>query len=350
MSKALSFLAPHRMQWREVETPAILHPEDAIVRPIASSTCDLDVLIIQGKTPFHGPFDIGHECIAEIVALGEGARHFHVGQLVIVSWHISCGYCHRCHKGLPNTCSTHAHGAMFGMSIGGEWGGLFSELVRVPYANAMLLPLPPGINPAHAASMSDNIPFGYELTVPHLRANIGADVLVMGGVGSVALFAAAYAKAAGAGRVDYVDTDRRRLGIAEKLGANPIDSPPKRRFGTYPITVDASGNADSLLSAIRSTEPEGYCSSVGAHFTDIAIPIIEMYAKGIHFYTGRGQGRPNFEPALDFITSGRVKPELVITEIQPFELAHEVLAEPSMKPVLARRTEMSDAFIPEISQ
>jgi len=344
MSRALSYISPHRLEWHEVPQPQICHPEDAIVRPVASTTCDLDRLIIQGETPFNGPFDIGHECIAEVVELGEGASNFYRGQLVIVSWHVSCGHCHRCRRGLNNTCSSHPKGAMFGMPVGGEWGGFFSELVRVPYARAALMPLPPGLNPAHLASMSDNIPFGYELTVPHLQKNIGAKVLVMGGVGSVALFAAAYAVAAGASQVDYVDLDRNRLAIAEKLGANPIESAPRRRFGTYPITVDASGNAESLLSAIRSTEPEGICSSVGAHFGEIAFPIQEMYVKGTHFYTGRGKGRPNFEAALDFITAGKVKPELVVSEIQPFHIAHEVLAEPSMKPVLVRDTLLSSAY------
>jgi hypothetical protein len=34
-----------------------------IVRPVASTTCDLDRAIIAGATPFEGPFAIGHECV-----------------------------------------------------------------------------------------------------------------------------------------------------------------------------------------------------------------------------------------------------------------------------------------------
>ncbi|EMY79059.1 L-threonine 3-dehydrogenase domain protein [Leptospira weilii serovar Ranarum str. ICFT] len=177
-------------------------------------------------------------------------------------------------------------------------GWFFSDYIRVPNANATLFGLPPGINPSHVASLSDNIPFGYELTVPHLSRNGGADVLIMGGAGSIGLFAASYTRAAGAGSVDYVDTNKIRLEIAEKIGANPIESAPKQRIGRrpgkYPITVDASASAEGLLCAIRSTEPEGYCSSIGGHFADIALPMLDMYAKGLHFYTGRGMGRPNF--------------------------------------------------------
>ena len=57
-------------------------------------------------------------------------------------------------------------------------------------------------------------------------------------------------------------------------------------------------NAESLRCAIRSTEPEGQCSSVGCHFSDIEIPMMDMYVRGIHFYTGRGQGRPNIQKAM----------------------------------------------------
>ena len=44
--------------------------------------------------------------------------------------------------------------AMFGVPIGGERGGLFSDLVRVPYADAMLVPLSPGLDPIATASSS----------------------------------------------------------------------------------------------------------------------------------------------------------------------------------------------------
>lgn len=334
--RELMFLEAGVLEWRDVPEPKIQHPEDAIVRPIAATTCDLDVKIIQGTTPFKGPFAIGHECIAEIVEVGSGATQFYQGQQVVVSWHISCGHCHRCTRGLPNTCAHFPKGAAFGSPVEGKWGGLFSDLVRVPHAPASLVPLLPEFEITHWASLSDNIPFGYELTVPHLMRNPGANVLIMGGSGSVALYAAAFARAAGAGEVDYVDTDRRRLDIAAELSVNVIESAPRRRFGTYAITVDTSMNADALRCAVRSTEPEGQCSSLGCHFGDVSLPLMEMYIRGIHFYTGRGLGRPNIEHAMAYISAGSVKPELITTEVAPFEDAPEVLRQPSMKPILTR--------------
>jgi len=347
MSQALRYVGPNCLEWHEVARPRIRDRRDAIVRPVASTTCDLDVRIIRGLTSFQGPFDIGHECIAEVVEVGEDAVGFQPGQLVIVSWHFSCGACDRCARDLMRTCAHHPPGAMFGMPVAGDWGGLFSDLVRVPFAAATLLPLPAGLEPTHLASLSDNIPFGYELTVPHLAFNAGADVLVVGGAGSVALFAVAFAKAAGAGRVDYLDTDRARLQIAAKLGASVSEGPIPKAAGSYRITVDASGSAEGLLCAVRSTERDGYCSSIGAEFGHSAMPMFEMHSGGIHFSTGRARGRPHLEDALAFVSAGRVHPELITSEVQPFEQSHEVLREPSMKPILVRSTMLSDAYRPK---
>lgn len=342
--RQLWYLGPGKVEWREAPEPRLIAAEDAIVRPIAATTCDLDVRMIRDRSPFEKPCALGHEALAEVVEAGPGAN-FYRGQLVVVSWHISCGLCHRCSGlGKPNTCSHYPKGAAFGSVLSDEFGCLFSDLVRVPHANASLVPLPPSADLVHWASLSDNIPFGYELTVPHLAAAPGADVLIMGGCGSVALYAAGFARAAGAGRVDYVDTDRQRLEIAAALGANPIEGPPPRRMGSYAITVDASMDAAALACALRSTEPEGQCSSVGCHFGDVAVPMMEMYARGIHFYTGRGQGRPNIEKAMAWLDSGRVDVARVTSHVAAFDDTPEILAGAPLKAVLVRDPVMAPAM------
>lgn len=334
--RQLYFLGPSALEWREVPDARLIEPTDAIVRPIAATTCDLDVRMIRGPSPFNRPCALGHEAIAEVVDVGPGAA-FYRGQVVIVSWHISCGTCYRCvDRGKPNTCARFPKGAAFGSPVSDTFGGLFADLVRVPNANASLVPVPLSAELPHWASLSDNLPFGYELTVPHLAAVPGADVLIMGGCGSIALYAVGFARAAGAGRIDYVDTDRKRLDIAARLGANALEQPPPRRLGSYPITIDASMNEDALRCAIRSTEPEGQCSSVGCHFGDVVIPMMDMYIRGIHFYTGRGRGRPYIEKAMAVLEARRFDPSLVTSEIAPFDDAPAVLAAGPLKAVLVR--------------
>lgn len=66
------------------------------------------------------------------------------------------------------------------------------------------------------------------------------------------------------------------------------------------------------------------------------MPMMEMYVRGINFYTGRGQGRPNIERAMAFVDARRVRTELVTTEVMPFDEAPEVLGRGTMKPILVR--------------
>ena len=40
---------------------------DALVRPIAVATCDLDIALLHGDAPLPGPFAFGHELVAEVV-------------------------------------------------------------------------------------------------------------------------------------------------------------------------------------------------------------------------------------------------------------------------------------------
>jgi threonine dehydrogenase-like Zn-dependent dehydrogenase len=338
--RELIFVRPGHLEWRDAPDPELEHVEDAIVRPIASTTCDLDGLIIRGRKPsmFPGPFAIGHECIAEIVKLGSGVTGLHIGQFVVVNWHISCGRCDRCRAGHPNACRNHPDYACYGLPWKVSWGGTFSDLVRVPFAGFALTPLPPGLDPVQVASAADNIPFGYELTVPYLEKMPGAPVLVMGGVGSIGLFAVMFAVAAGSSGVDYVDDDIGRLVIAERLGANIMEGPAPRHMKTrYPIVVDASATVEGLQCAVRSVEAEGTVCSCGGHLNNaLSLPIHEMYVRGTHFYTGRGHGGPNVARALDWVSAGRVKPELVISEVANFDDAPQVLANPGLKPVLSR--------------
>lgn len=263
-------------------------------------------------------------------------RRFSPGDIVVVHWHISCARCDRCSDGRPNSCRTHPSGAMYGLPGLGDWGGTFSDEIRVVEADFALTAVPPGVDPATVASAADNLPFGYEFTVPHLEVQAGADVLVMGGCGSIALYAAMYAVAAGAGRVEYRDVDPARLAIAATLGAVAVEGPPPRRAGSFPIVVDASADGASLRCALRSVEPEGIVSSVGGHFHDVPMPLFEMYRRGVRFYTGRGRGGPNVADAMAWVADGRVDPRPVTSEVADFDDAPRALAEPSMKPVLVR--------------
>lgn len=335
----LTFVGSRTFEWSDVPTPALTGNGDALVRPIAVATCDLDAAVVSGQAPLPGPFAFGHEFVADVIEVAPDVRGARPGDRVIVPFQISCGRCDRCRRGLTASCATAGAGAAYGMApiARREWGGALSDVVHVPFADAMLVPLPPAIEAASVASVSDNVPDGWRAVAPPLEQTPGAPVLVIAGAGDVALYAVAVAVALGAERVDYVDTNERRLAVSAALGANPVArTADGTSLGRYPITVDHSSTDLGLHSAIASTEPEGTCTSTAIYFDEVSLPLLAMYTRGITFRTGRVNARAVIPRVLDLVESGRLKPELVTAARVPWDEADTALASLDAKTVITR--------------
>src|SRR5439155_24391072 len=147
------------VRWEAVPGPSIGPASDALVPPLVVTTSDLDHAIVHGRVPLGGPFPLGHEFVAEVVETGDAVGRFERGDRVVVPFQISCGRCDRCTRGLTGSCRTAGPGAAYGMTlIGGDCGGALADLVRVPFADAILVALAEGIAPTAVASASDNLP------------------------------------------------------------------------------------------------------------------------------------------------------------------------------------------------
>jgi len=326
----LTYTAPHTLEWREALAPVLDSDVAALVRPVAVATCDLDALIVTGGSPFAPPFAIGHECVAEVLELGADVCGLAPGALVSVPFQISCGACAACRAGRTSNCSEVAFMSSYGFGPAVErWGGFLADVVCVPYAEHMLVPLPAGLEPASVASASDNISDAWRTVAPMLEREPGAPVLVVGGAaaGSIGLYAAALAVALGSESVTYLDADEARRATAERLGAQTIATMPKR-LGPFPITVDASADPDGLALALRSTAPDGTCTSAAIYFGEQPrLPLLEMYTKGITFHTGRANARTAMPHVLELAGTGALHPELVTTRTVGWSDAADALLE-----------------------
>ncbi len=333
----LTFIEPGKLEWQDVAEPALEGDGEALVRPVAVATCDLDLLLVRGLAPVEEPFPFGHECVAEVTEVGDGVTGAKPGDLVSVPFQISCGECERCRRGHTGNCERVERMAMYGLPMGTNYGGFLSDSVRVPFADAMLVPVPDGIEPESVASVSDNIPDAWRTVAPQLEERPRAPVLICASGASIALYAASLALALGAERVDLAGGNTWLRGRAEELGANLLDQEFPKRLGPYPITVDASGDPDGLHCALRSTEPEGVCTSIGIYFTETTpMPLLEMFTKGIRFHTGRVQARPAMEPLLELVRQGRFAPERITAQTAAWEQAPEAVAGHRGKLVLSR--------------
>jgi threonine dehydrogenase-like Zn-dependent dehydrogenase len=334
----LTLVERGKLEWLDVPAAEVQGPGEALVRPLAVATCDLDALLVRGQAPFPMPIALGHECIGEVTEVGDEVTEFKAGDVVAVPFQISCGECEPCQEGRTGNCATVDFLSMYGFgSAGGDWGGALSELVRVPYADHMLVSIPAGLEPAAVASVSDNISDAWRTVAPFVDSKANVSVLIVGGgAPSIGLYAAGIAVALGAGQVDYLDRDADRLERAARLGANTIEGSYSERRGPYPITVDASGDKDGLAHALRATSPDGVCTSVGIYFEETPLPLLEMYTKGITFHTGRCHARSNMPRVLDLVDEGRLSPEIVTSRTVQWGDAAEALADHQGKHVVVR--------------
>jgi threonine dehydrogenase-like Zn-dependent dehydrogenase len=365
--RELVLAAPNRLEWHERAEPRLQTPHEVLVRPFAAARCDADIGLIRGNAargfrigawlrqldpdvprlfghrPYAPPFPIGHECVAEVLSCGEAVRQFRRGDVVVVPFQVSCGACATCSTGLSAHCESVPPFSMYG-GVGGKsgaWGGAVSDCLRVPYGDAMLVAVPPGVDAAAIASASDNLPDGWRAVAPALMHTPRARVLVLGGaIKSIGLYAAAIAVALGAERVDFFDRDAKRLEIAASIGAHPMDGSFIRTRALphhYPIVVDATNDKRGLALALRSTSAGGVCTTVGIFpRRETGIPMLRMYSHALTLRTGVSSARPSIPALLELVRSGRLRPELVTTLSADWEQAAEAFATSSVKVVVTR--------------
>jgi len=327
------------LEWREDPAPEILAPSDALVRPIAASTCDLDQAIVHTAVPgAEQAFAIGHEAVGEVIEVGSRVTRVRPGDTVVIPYHLSCGACDRCRDDLPLFCRQTAAEALavYGIPVGAEYGGLFSELARVPFADYGLVKLPPSVSPLDAVSVGDNLTDAYRSIAPRLRARPGSDVLIMSG-GSIGLYAADTARAFGARFVRYVDASTQRRGLAAGFGAEVStleDFDPGEH--EYAISLVTHGSVDALRAALLATGPAGEVENLGFHFADVPLPVAAMHFKCLTFRSALSNARPLIPEVLALVASGRISPRLIQTAVLPFDEAADALPSAGFKPVFVR--------------
>lgn len=338
--RQLTCTGPRQVEWRDVPEPRLQSDGEAIVRPLAVARCEIDPLLISLAPPDVTPFALGHECVAEIVALGDAVRGHEVGQRVVVAFQLSCGECGSCSAGHSALCDAYPVLSDYGMQplSGVEYGGMLSEAVRVPHAEAMLQPVPDGLASAALASVSDNVLDGYRTVARHLAAHPGASVLVVcHGTPSIALYGVQAALALGAESVDFASDLPDALALAGKLGARPVPTDFGRRQGRYPIVVDCGQKVEGLHYALGSTAGEGICQSVSFFGgPDVPIPLGKLYTLGIQFFVGRAHAVSLLPEVMPLIASGRLHPERVTTRVVGWDEAPEAYLEETIKLVVVR--------------
>lgn len=247
-----------------------------------------------------------------------------VGDRVIISCVSTCMDCSYCREGLTSHCQAMGGiGWVFGHLIDGTQ----AELVRVPFADNGLIPLPEGVTAEEGVMLSDILPTGYEIGVLAGQVAEGDSVLVVG-AGPVGLSAIMTAAAKGASTVIAVDGNEFRLESARKFGATHTFTPGEDTTAKVKeltadglgvdVAMEAVGIPATFSACLDAIRPGGHVANLGVHGKPVEFPIDREWINNITITTGLVNATTAPE-LLGRIQDGSIKPEEFVTHRFTFD-------------------------------
>ncbi len=371
--KQLNFVGDRTFEWFDVPEPIVTSPDQVIARPIVMGRCDADFTMLMpglsaaisagphqqfldpmvtrmlGAQPNTPPIPVGHESVCEIVDTGADVKQFVIGDRVIVPWAVSCGHCGNCSRKLTSHCEnagdTYLAGYGFGNALG-PWGGMVSDYVHVPFADRMLTRLPTTADARRYASASDNLADAWRTVGPALAQNPDQGVCVVGGgAKSIGLYVAGIAVALGSPNVTYLDSDRKRLDIAEKYGAKAVKTPKslnaylpgERELGDFTIGVEASAKVSGFNFLFDHINVGGTVHGIAFYFfNEETINYFTMYGKSLTLKLAISHPAADMADVVDFLTKTDFDPTLAQTNVHHFSEADRVYGKAGTKLVILR--------------
>ena len=232
-----------------------LGTNDILIKVLKTSICGTDIHIYQwdkwAQNNINTPLIIGHEFMGRVEDIGDGVTHYKKGDIVSGEGHITCGNCRNCRAGMRHLCHRT-------IGIGIDRSGAFAEYLSLPESN--IWPVHKDIN-IDIASCFD--PLGNAVHSALSYSMVAEDVLITG-AGPIGCMATAICKMLGARNVVISDSNKFRLQIAEKMGAdrtinitneNIEDCFQELKISNgFDIGLEMSGNPDALQEMIKNYE------------------------------------------------------------------------------------------------
>lgn len=211
--KAVIFESEGVAKYVDMEIPKIKEPDEVLLKILAASVCGSDLHITSVPQSHFATFGVvlGHECVAQIVEMGEGNAYFKPGDKVLLNPMVPCGDCDACKVGQVNMCENV-------ISVGEDGDGIFAEYYVAK--RSLLYPLDPNLD-------IDIAVFAQPLSCAlngfnRLNFVSGQSIMILG-AGPIGLLFGKLAKAAGASVVAMTEMAPFRVEFAKKhSGADRI--------------------------------------------------------------------------------------------------------------------------------
>ena len=275
-----------------------------------------------GEQVVEYPFTVGHECAATVIEAGEKTEGFKPGDRVAVDPAMPCYECDQCLAGREHTCRN-----LKFLGCPGQAEGCLSEMIIMPAKSCFRIP---GNISFEEAAFAEPLSIGYyAVQLSQIRKGDNIAVLGAGPIGDGVLISA---KEVGAGSIYVTDKIDARLDIATKLGAKTVYNVNRcdavkeissREQDLLDIVYECCGQQEAFDQAIELLKPGGKLLIVGIpEFERWSFEADRARRKEISIIHVRRQNEC-IQPALDFISAGKVDTERMITHRFPFEKSKE---------------------------
>ncbi len=297
--------------------PALLEPDDAIIRITKTTICGTDLHILKGDVPSCQPGRIlGHEGVGVVESVGRSCTSFKPGDRVLISCISSCGKCDYCRRGMYSHCK------VGGWILGNTIDGTQAEFVRIPHADTSLYHLPEGVEEDALVMLSDILPTGFECGVLSGRIEQPGCSVAIIGAGPIGLATLLTAQFFSPARLIMIDVDENRLEVARHFGAtdtiNSLKEDPVTRIMalTGGVGVDTAVEAVGLPATFEVCEaivaPGGTIANVGVHGRKVDLHLERLWSHNITITT-RLVDTATTHILLKAVASKRIDPASLIT-------------------------------------
>ncbi len=284
------------------------------IRLLAAGICSTDLELQRGYYGFSGV--PGHEFVGEV---SEAEDKAWVGKRVAGEINLACRKCEWCARGLGRHCP---HRTVLGIV---KHPGAFREFLTLPIAN--LHPVPAKLSNEQAVFI-EPVAAACEI-LDQIKVPRGTPIAVLGD-GKLGLLIAQVLQAHGA-QVHLLGRHKDKMKLVEPAGVTTEVIGKGLPQRAYPIVVDATGSAAGLRAAIAMCQPRG---TVVMKSTVHGLVRIDTAPAIVNEITLIGSRCGRFEPAIQMLTSGKVRVDSLIADSFPLDRAPQAFQRAATKGIL----------------
>lgn len=207
-----------------------LHPDEVIVKLVATGMCHSDEAVRVGDAEFPMPGVLGHEGSGIIEKIGSAIKNFSIGDQVVMAYKY-CGTCQNCRAGHPSACNhwtklnyggSRSDGSRtFYKQDGTPVASYFSQSSFSTYTitnEVNLIKVDPKADLRLIGPFGCGLLTGFGTVANGLKPGITSSIAIFG-TGAVGLGALMTAKIEGCSQIIAIDIHDSRLEMAKELGA-----------------------------------------------------------------------------------------------------------------------------------